>query len=398
MTIIKFLPLAVDPRAYPYPLLSMLPSGTATQVNFITHANKHCRLSSEHEFYTYGRYALVEAFRRAGVTRGVRILMPAYHCRTIIESALFLQADVIFYPMLENLEPDFSALKQLVQDQPIKAMLLTHYFGFPNNTEAVNEFCCRHGITLIEDCAHAFYGQQSGKPLGSVGQFSIASAWKFLPLRDGAVLIDNRPHSSRANYSASLRPAPFISELKAIASLVLNIASRHRRPTLSTVDFAALASQTRVLAAIPVPQAPEEVQFKGDYVDAHGLRVSHWLARHAPHEQIIAKRRTNYLHWLDGMVGIEGVTPLFPSLPMDIAPYAFPLLVDTDGLAFHAFKLAGIPIWRWEDVATTTCPVSSRYRLRLLQLPCHQDLSSSEIDWMTTIIRGVIPHLVRDPV
>ena len=124
------------------------------------------------------------------------------------------------------------------------------------------------------------------------------------------------------------------------------------------------------------------------------LATSCWMVEHAAHDQVMRRRRENYQHWLAGVQGLQGVQPLFPELPDGVVPYAFPLLTDAGGLVFHALKLAGIPIWRWEDVAKTECPVSLDFRLRLLQLPCHQDLSREEIDWMLRVLHGVVPGLL----
>ncbi|MFC1685370.1 hypothetical protein ACFL0R_07900, partial [Pseudomonadota bacterium] len=117
------------------------------------------------------------------------------------------------------------------------------------------------------------------------------------------------------------------------------------------------------------------------------LKLSQWLTKHTSHHSIRVARRQNYNHWLEGISGTTGITPLFPDLPDQVTPYAFPLLGDNEGLVFHLLKLAGIPLWRWEDMAVTECPVANDYRLRLLQLPCHQGLNLDQIKWMCDSIK-----------
>ena len=68
-------------------------------------------------------------------------------------------------------------------------------------------------------------------------------------------------------------------------------------------------------------------------------------------------------------------------------------VITNSVLIFHLLKLAGIPIWRWEDMALTDCPVAEDYRLRLIQLPCHQELKQMELDWMIGILRSVVAEL-----
>jgi hypothetical protein len=71
-------------------------------------------------------------------------------------------------------------------------------------------------------------------------------------------------------------------------------------------------------------------------------------------------------------------------------PYAFPLLIDAAGMGFHRLKMAGIPLWRWEDMAITDCAISRDYRLRVLQLPCHQELRAEELGWMIHTVQTLL--------
>jgi hypothetical protein len=48
-----------------------------------------------------------------------------------------------------------------------------------------------------------------------------------------------------------------------------------------------------------------------------------------------------------------------------------------------------MPIWRWDEMAVSNCPIASSYRLRLLHLPCHQELTATEMDWMTSVLIAV---------
>ena len=99
------------------------------------------------------------------------------------------------------------------------------------------------------------------------------------------------------------------------------------------------------------------------------------------------RRREHFRHWLSAVQGVPGLTPLYPVLADDVVPYAFPLLIDSAGLLFHWFKLAGIPMWRWEDMAVTDCLVAKEYRWRLIQLPCHQDLNQAEMQWLLEMVQ-----------
>jgi hypothetical protein len=197
----------------------------------------------------------------------------------------------------------------------------------------------------------------------------------------------------------ALTPQPWLSELKAVAAAVESQIKRNKSlPDLHVDDIANRALEIAATLPSQVGAQFDAESFRPELVNLAGLRVSRWLTTHYPHNFSIEQRRKNYHRWLDGVAGVAGVQPLFPSLPDGVVPYAFPLLTDTKGIAFHALRLAGIPIWRWEDMAAEAveaCAITRDYRLRLLQLPCHQDLSEAEMNWMIDIIRRVLPKVLQ---
>lgn len=71
-----------------------------------------------------------------------------------------------------------------------RAVLVVHYAGYPARLDALRAIADRHGIALIEDCAHALGASFDGQPIGSWGDFAIFSfqAIKHITTIDGGVL------------------------------------------------------------------------------------------------------------------------------------------------------------------------------------------------------------------
>lgn len=388
---VVFQPMEADSSDYPgsvIPLLAPFSFGSCAGKRL---APEGSAFLAGGEFFVQSRYALAEAMRRAGAGSGRGVLLPALHCRSMVDPALHLGAKVIFYRLTRDLHPDFSHLSAMLEEENESpaAMLLTHYFGFPNAIDETLEFCAARNITLIEDCAHAFYGRHKGQALGTFGSYAAASAWKFLPTRDGAVLLDN----SGKRQSGMLRQ-PLLAELKSVAALMQIWAKRlPPHAALPTIDIRPLTLQAHQIAEkrMANPKGkPGLPDFYPERIEMSGLHTSRWLMAGTAHSRVTQKRRENYLRWLEGMQSVPGAYPLFPDLPEDVVPYAFPLLTDTKGMAFHLLKSAGIPMWRWEDMAVTDCPVATDYRLRLLQLPCHQELRSDELGWMICTVQSLL--------
>jgi perosamine synthetase len=56
-----------------------------------------------------------------------------------------------------------------------KAVMVVHYGGYPAHIEEIADYCRKHELVLIEDCAHAFDAKVSGSAVGNFGDFGIFS-------------------------------------------------------------------------------------------------------------------------------------------------------------------------------------------------------------------------------
>lgn len=366
-----------DPSAcgFPRPKVSVLPPlGWASLGG---HKPACISLMGSHaQPFSRARYALTEALRHCGLGPGTALLAPAYHCRTMIDPAIRLGAQVLLYPCGANLVPDLAALRVLLaQTQaPVKAMLVTHYFGFAQPMDALMALCQAHGIDVIEDCSHAMFAAPDGA-MGRSGRFGVASPYKFFPMTDGGLLWAN------GEALPEPRQAPRPPSLRAELSAVLH--SLRGEP--------ATALQTD--AQRPLPSAPRGADFVVEepgvslhYVESEeGLRSltwSRWVMRRTDQARMVERRRQNYQRWLKAIANLPHCRALFPLLPDATVPYMFPLLIEQPELHFGTLKALGLPIWRWDDMAMSPCPVARDYRLHLLHLPCHQEVSEEQMDWM----------------
>ncbi len=341
-----------------------------------------------------GRYALHEAFRLCGLGRGGALLAPAYHCRTMIDPAIVLGAPVHLYHLDERLRPDMAALEQLVGQArvPAKVLLLTHYFGIPQDAESVKSFCDAHGIALVEDCSHALLYHRGTKRIGTWGRYVTASPYKFFPCEEGGLLISSKGTQVPRSRRATLR-----SELKVLAHAAERAWLQLRRG-ISAQDVERLERDIEALANVAAPQGRQGHQIQNTpsrYYDEReqaqaAATTSGLIASLCNLDRMAALRRTHYQRWVNAVQGLPGCRALFEALPDDCVPYMFPLLIDDQQSSFHLLKRLGVPIWRWDDMATSDCPVSRRYRLRLLHLPCHQSLSDAEITWMIDAVTSAV--------
>lgn len=346
-----------------------------------------------------GRYALEEAYRLAGLDRESTLLAPAYHCLTMLDPAINLGAHVLLYPLRPDLSPDLEKLDRVVSNyaRPLKALLATHYFGLAQNFDDIKSWCDKRGIILVEDCSHVLFTEGfQATGTGIFGKYVIASPYKFFACEDGGLLYSPKEQFLEGTRT---RPASFFQELRAIKRTIGN----HWLGATTPADIDRIGG--RLAEIVNKPSAPAELQidqyshpsplFSALASGTAALRSSEWLVRHSPVGVIVQQRRRNYQRWVEGLRGLPNCHALYPDLPADCVPYMFPLYIDHPDPRFYWLRHLGTPIWRWDEMAVSSCLVANNYRLHLLHLPCHQSLSDEEITWMIAAVQEVMRHPAR---
>jgi perosamine synthetase len=346
--------------------------------------------------YKRGRYALYDAYRLCGAGPGGAVLAPAYHCRTMLDPAISLGCPVLLYALDANLAPDLPALQRSVASSPVpvRALLLTHYFGFAQDAAPVRAFCDAQGIALIEDCSHALLSGGPRARLGEFGRYAITSPYKLLPCEEGGWLL---PGPGGALLPDSGRASSWLHELKVLRGAV----QRHRHGRLPAPAAETVAAALQQVRSHPAPAArsrtvplpgPSPLYLATEQTDS-GARAAGWLLSLCQVEQAASRRRAHFMRWQQALVGLPHARPLFTALPDDCVPYMFALLIDHPEVHFAPLKQLGMPIWRWDDMAVSDCAIAMHYSRHLLHLPCHQSLTESEMAWMIEAVTRVLTDI-----
>src|SRR5262249_8091118 len=140
----------------------------------------------------WARNAIYHCLSALEIQPGDKVLVPSFHCASMIEPIVQHGARVIFYKIKRDCSVDFTDVEAKI-DAQTRAILAIHYFGFPQMLGPLQQLCRERKLYLIEDCAHVLLGQVKENALGSYGDVSIFSWRKFLPIYDGGYLIINNP-------------------------------------------------------------------------------------------------------------------------------------------------------------------------------------------------------------
>ncbi|WP_067063267.1 DegT/DnrJ/EryC1/StrS family aminotransferase [Roseateles chitosanitabidus] len=346
---------------------------------------------------TSGRAAILLALECLAVGPEDVVLLPSYHCPTMVSPVMTLGAEAVFYPIDEHGAPRLDWLTAHVPART-RALLVPHYFGLPQPMDTVRAWCDARGIALIEDCAHAMFGRAGARAIGSWGDVSIASLTKFFPTPEGGVLALNRADLRLPDLS----PVSRIDQVKAASDILHMGAAHDRLPGLNGLIRGAFAlkSGLRALLRGERPAAPPVPSRHGDLdedqeIDANmaliDLPLSHraltrasgWISTRVPRRRIVEARRRNYTFFTEAFAGCDGVHALLPALPADCAPYVFPLWVRTPDPGYAEMRRLGVPVSRWDrlwpGVPALPGDVGKAWSHHVLQLACHQDLTDEDL-------------------
>lgn len=356
---------------------------------------------------TSGRAAIALALRAIGCRAGDHVLVPTYHCPTMVAPIIALGAKALFYPIDAEGNARLDRLPEAMLNSA-KAVIVPHYFGLPHPLSRVREICDAHDIALIEDCAHAFFGRSEGRPIGSWGDYAIASLTKFFPVTEGGCLISHRHPLN----GLKLARRPLHSSLRILADAI-ELSVIHRRLTGLNLILGLAFGAKRKLRRRPSLAAPAHthhglgdairrahLDFAPDAQPFSAIARAAWaIVRAAGSARTVRLRQTNYMGLTERLSRLKNAHPLQPDCGPDAAPYVFPLWVDKPDEVYQQVRRSGIPVFRWDDrwPGTPEQPDDwgKQWSHHVFQLGCHQDLTSADLDWiaqtLSAILDGVRP-------
>ena len=343
-------------------------------------------------YTTSGRAALLAALRQLALPAGSQVLVPTYHCPTMVAPILRAGLTPAFYPIDADGLPSLDGISH-AQAAGARAMFVAHYFGLPKSLHKVQSWCRERGMALVEDCAHSYFGLAGDRPVGQWGDYATASLSKFFPVSEGGLLAS----ATHRITPTGLTAPGWRAQLKAAVD-VLEVARRHRRLAgLSHLVapwgwLKAMAGRTPQAgagaAAENLPQDEAAMMADCDMGRSEQQISAVTWALHAslPRQRIVRRRRENFAALCGLLRRAAGAAPLAAALPDGAAPYVMPLWVDGEARAdavYAQMRAQSLPVFRWDRIwpGTPADPQDhgQRWNRQLLQLLCHQDLSAADV-------------------
>jgi dTDP-4-amino-4,6-dideoxygalactose transaminase len=336
-----------------------------------------------------GRGALHLAARVLGLA-GREVLVPAYHHGIEVDALLAAGAHPAFYAVGTRWTLDLEDLERRIGPRT-RALVLTHFAGFPGPVGPLRGLADRHGLVLIEDCAQSLLSMDGESPLGSTGDAAIFSLRKTLPVPHGGALVFN---GARYQLPPLVPPAAGPT-LRGLWARVL-LRGEFRLPGQGgALRRVGRWASRHFRTPSPHPDDP------GKRIDRQQLELGvspliEGIARAHELGRVVERRRRNFFHLLGALRG--AAPPLVNELPSGVCPLFYPLWVADRDETLARLRAENVEANEGWPRFHPRCdgaefPDAARLRAHVLEIPCHQDLGPVHV---AHVARAVLRALRRD--
>lgn len=339
--------------------------------------------------YFRGQNAIWHGMRILEFPPGANILFPAYQCGAELDPVIRAGVGVRFYRVDMNMRIDFDSVRRAVNGRT-RAFYLIHYLGFPRDIEEASLFCAAFGLALVEDCAHALYGRFEGRPLGTFGSLGIFSMRKTLPVPDGGALVVN---DARLPLPDLPRTPPMTHTLRAVRHRMDHLLVHHggplgqlaKRALIDPCAWVAKRISTRVAPESWVKADEDPIAFNAGRSDWSLSPLARILIGRTDHEQVVRRRRENFLFLLNRLRHCERLGLILTDLPDGVCPWFFPVVVtDPSSLIDHLDRGGIYARTLWEDFhpcfPRNEFPEATKLKSQVVALPIHQGLDGPALE------------------
>jgi lipid II:glycine glycyltransferase (peptidoglycan interpeptide bridge formation enzyme) len=346
------------------------------------------------------------------------IFFPDFFCDSALSVVKKIGCQVVFYSIEENGLADIGKLREQCSSNHPDLIVMVHFFGTANNQATqFREIANMHQAWLIEDCAH------SVSPvglIGSVGDFSIFSPHKLIPIPFGAVLSVRNDGPCKLDAAVLSSFGDPLDWARQIHESVSSTKITSRSLQLSEIIWVikrsmqrlGLARKSRVIKTSRSRISSIEVGLVGPRMSWFSKRMlgvlvskpksnllSKFMLPGVPSlshlDRISAIRQSNLPIW-DEVVAILSNGQVVPALinPIPNIPYLAAYCGDEHDVlnVLTEMERLGLPVCTWPDLPEvvhgdiSTHKGAINLRNRRIYLPLHHNIDASGISRLLAVI------------
>jgi dTDP-4-amino-4,6-dideoxygalactose transaminase len=318
---------------------------------------------------------------------GHEALLPSYNCGAEIDPFRAAGCRLRFYRIDETAQIDVADINARISPET-RLVYVSHFFGWPQDLAELSDVCRNRGIILVEDCAQALFANPDETGIGKWGDAVIFSFVKFLAVPDGGALLlkANLPSAAPKTESVPLRQT-------VKASLPL-----FKKDFMQTNRLWQKWGWSRRMVNRSYGGQQKRAEDCGRPAmlssNIFNERERHWgisqpslgILRTSNVEEIVARRRQNFLRLGKQLEGKTALRPLYESLPPGVCPFVFPVIAENPLAARSCFEQNGIAVQGWPGyypgVDWDEFPETCLLKDRVMGLPVHQFIDDAQIDYI----------------
>lgn len=148
-----------------------------------------------------GGCALYVALKAAGVQAGDKVLINAFTLAPVPGAIAHAGGQAVLVDIDARYVVDLEDLELKAKESAAGFLVLSYMRGHIPDMDAVMAICERHGLTLIEDCAHTMGARWGGRLTGTFGKVGCFSTQTFKQINSGEgglVVTDDEDLAARA--------------------------------------------------------------------------------------------------------------------------------------------------------------------------------------------------------
>ncbi len=135
--------------------------------------------------------AMFIALKALGVKPGDKVLTSSFTLAPVPGAIAHAGAHPVLVETTPDYTTDLADLASKIKTSAAKVLLLSHMRGHITDLQAVRSLCDRHGVAVVEDCAHTMGATWDGRHTGTWGQVRCYSAqtYKHINSGEGGLLV-----------------------------------------------------------------------------------------------------------------------------------------------------------------------------------------------------------------
>jgi hypothetical protein len=301
------------------------------------------------------------------------VLIPAYTCESIITPFIREGYTCYFYDIDNNIEPSNESLETFCGER-IGIFLHMGYFGFPTNKNLHNYInqLKRKGTIIVEDLTHTIFSKYKRC---TENDYYIASLRKWTGLPSGGFL------------------ASRVSDIQGCLDAETSFSNIREEALMIKGEY--IKSNNRELKQRYLHMFEEAEFILDNDLKPYSIdRISNTIINELDINELIEKRKKNFMFLLNALKGIEGVKPIFNEIPDAICPLFFPVYIDKGREKFKKLLIDEniyCPI-HWPippQIDIFKYPLSKKVYSCILSIPCDQRYDIKDMERIANVINKI---------